>query len=225
MLANSRIHREIAKILYGENTFKFLGTAESALAFFHDRANKLMTLRKVSMRFSTRPYLPFKGCHNSTCRLPLAPCTFIHAWRRIFNLFVHSSTGLVDFELLLDEHFWHESSWTQGAETVFNTFHLCEPPYYIRSENEGDRNFLQHVARLGGVNFRLTIAGSRHNVEKERFRRDLEELIHKQTFTRPYLAEDQVPKCTCRKRLLKECCIWDREGKMRRGPPVRIGVF
>lgn len=64
---------------------------------------------------------------------------------------------------------------------------------------------------------RLTIEGDGGKPERMAFRRDLEQRLQQEGFTRPYLAEDAKPECTCRKRLLVECCIWDKEGKMRRG--------
>jgi hypothetical protein len=73
------------------------------------------------------------------------------------------------------------------------------------------------------VNFRLSIDGINGDKEKEMFRRELERLIQSRSFGRPYLADDEAPRCTCRKRFLPESCIWDREGKMRRGPPVLVG--
>jgi hypothetical protein len=126
---------------------------------------------------------------------------------------VHTSVGLEDFQLILDESFWWQVPWQKGAEVIFDQLGLCEPNY--RSPNQ--RNFLQHVARLGGVNIRLAVDGEGGIRERVAFRRDLDKRLQQQGFKRPYLAEDQVPMCTCRKRLLNECCIWDKEGKMRRG--------
>ena len=225
MLVNRQINSETAQILYGQNTFRFLGTGESSLSFFHDRANKLSVLRKVSMQFSCNPLAKFVGCYNATCSIPKAPNTSIAAWRRICNVLVHSSTGLEDFELMIDSSFWEEATWMSGAEEVFEKSQLCEPwgtlsQAGLNTQIDRDRNFLQHVARLGGINFRLRIAGVDGVKEKEAFRKELESLVQKKTFGRPYLAEDEVPRCTCRKRFLPESCIWDREGKMRRGPPV-----
>lgn len=130
-----------------------------------------------------------------------------------FNLFVHTSIGLEDFHLILDDSFWLHLPEFKGAETIFNQPGLCEPKY--RPAN--DRNFLQHVARLGGVNIRLTIDGEGGKRDRALFGRDLEQRLQQHGFKRPYLAEDEKPECTCRKKLLFECCIWDKQGKMRRG--------
>ncbi|KAF1987405.1 hypothetical protein K402DRAFT_420221 [Aulographum hederae CBS 113979] len=225
MQVNKQIHKEAAQIFYGENKFQFLGTVESALAFLHDRANKLDILKKVSIRFMADPYTKFKGCYNWTCKIFDPPRTFHGSWRRICNLFVHSSLGLEDFNLAIDSSFWLETPWEQGVDGVFNTPRLCEPRD-IRSwgwrspQTEWGsvtKNFLQHAARLGGVNLRLTIDRADEDPEREAFRKGLEKRMQEEAFKRPYLADDSVPRCSCRKRLLKECCIWDREGKMRRG--------
>jgi hypothetical protein len=130
-----------------------------------------------------------------------------------FNFFVHTSIGLEDFHLILDSAFWNQLPEMKGVEVIFNKQGLCEPLYRPAST----RNFLQHVARLGGVNIRLTIEGEGGKQERVTFRRDLERRLQQQGFKRPYLAEDAKPECTCRKRLLNECCIWDKEGRMRRG--------
>ncbi|QDS69477.1 hypothetical protein FKW77_006397 [Venturia effusa] len=212
MLLNKTICKEAQKIFYGENTFAFLGSAESALSFFHDRASRLDTLRKVSMRFSCSTK-SFKGCYNATCPIPLPSMTSAPAWRRIFNLFVHTSIGLEDFHLILDDSFWLQLPEIKGVEAIFNKPGLCEPVYRVAN----DRNFLQHVARLGGVNIRLTINGEGGKRERALFRRELEQRLQQDGFKRPYLAEDEKPECTCRKKLLFECCIWDKQGKMRRG--------
>ncbi|KAE9973472.1 hypothetical protein BLS_003579 [Venturia inaequalis] len=212
MLLNKTICAEAQKIFYGENRFAFLGTAESALSFFHDRASRLDTLRKISMRYSCSTK-SFKGCYNATCPIPLPSMTSAPAWRRIFNLFVHTSIGLEDFHLVLDDSFWHQLPEIKGAEAIFNKPRLCEPSYNLSN----DRNFLQHVARLGGVNIRLTIDGEGGRRERVVFRRDLEQRLQQHGFKRPYLADDTKPECTCRKKLLFECCIWDKQGKMRRG--------
>jgi len=115
--------------------------------------------------------------------------------------------------LILDSAFWNQLPEMKGVEVIFNKQGLCEPLY--RPANS--RNFLQHVARLSGVNIRLAIEGEGGKRERVNFRRDLEQRLQQQGFKRPYLAEDAKPECTCRKRLLNECCIWDKEGKMRRG--------
>jgi len=215
MRVNRQVHAEAAKIFYSENKFNFLGTGDSALAFLHDRASKLDTISKISVRFMTDPTMRFKGCYNWTCKIFAPPRTFIGAWRRICNVFVHSSVGLQDFELILDASFWLETDWReQGAEAVFATPRLCQPE--SAPWREHDRNFLQHAARLGGVNLRLTIEGIEGDREKDAFRRALERRMQEETFGRPWLAEDSKPVCTCAKRLLSESCIWDREGKMRR---------
>lgn len=130
-----------------------------------------------------------------------------------FNLFVHTSIGLEDFHLVLDDSFWVELPEIKGDEAIFNKTGLFEP----RHKPANDRNFLQHVARLGGVNIRLTINGEGGKRERAIFRRDLEQRLQQQGFKRPYLAEDAKPECTCRKKLLFECCIWDKQGRMRRG--------
>lgn len=123
------------------------------------------------------------------------------------------ATGLEDFGLCLDDMFWRCASWWDGAHAVFEGVDPCG---LNRSGTGLKRNFLQHCARLGRVNFRLTIEDSDRYPEWEQFRRQLEKLITLRTFTRPYLAEDQSPKCSCRRRLLYESCIWDRYEKWRR---------
>lgn len=83
--------------------------------------------------------------------------------------------------------------------------------------NIEERNFLQHAARLGGVAFTLSIDGSDERKEKRAFTKALEGVMRERIKARPWLAEDQELGCTCRRRFLRECCIWDRHGKMRRG--------
>jgi len=147
-----------------------------------------------------------------------------------FNLFVHTTPHLSDLDLHIDDAFWICAPWCAGAEAVFNKQKLCEPPY-LRQDHDNPRNFLQHVARLGGVNFRLSIGGigkdkdqDGEDWEKEAFRRALEKHIQEQTFQRPWLADDGKPECSCRKRLLKECCIWDRDRRIRRRSGIRTGT-
>lgn len=98
MLMSKTICTEAQKIFYGENNFEFmgnlnsdtfdctvlitLGTAESSLAFFHDRASRLDTLRKISMRYSCSTK-SFEGCYNVTCPIPLPSMTSAAAWRRM----------------------------------------------------------------------------------------------------------------------------------------------
>lgn len=214
MLGNKQLSSEASEVFYGKNTFKFLGTAESALAFFHDRPSKLNFLCKVSMRFSTSPTTRFRGCYNATCPIPRARLTYIGTWRRIHNLFVHSSIGLEDYELILDDAFWLNVDWEQGAEEVFDTRGLCERLDTTTTGEE--RNFLQHVARLSGVNIRVTTEGPKGDTKKEAFRRTLEWLIQQKAFARPHLTDDEVPKCTCNRRYLKECCMWDKWARWRR---------
>jgi hypothetical protein len=147
------------------------------------------------------------------------------------NFFVHSSTGLIDFKLSLDSAFWQEAPWQNGTDVgnaayvVFNTLHLCEPYWSLPKEQNPPidngprfipRNFLQHVARLGGVNLSLQIDGSELSPERLKFSRELVRILISSTQARPYLADDSKPGCVCKIRLLRECCIWDREGKMRR---------
>lgn len=223
MLGNKQVASEIAEVFYVKNTFRFLGSAESTLAFLHDRLSRLEFIRRVSMRFSTSTRQEFTGCYNITGRIPRSPLTFHGSWRRIFNVFVHESVGLEDFELILDTNFFHNvPTWTDGAEAVFDTPHLCE-----RQNSNGhafpgeERNFLQHVARLGGVNIRVTIEALKRgdaekDAEKESFRRSLEWLIQKKAFGRSYLTDDETPMCRCNRKYLKESCIWDRFGTTRR---------
>lgn len=66
------------------------------------------------------------------------------------------------------------------------------------------RSFLQHVARLDGVNFRLIINGAKKDAMKKAFVHDLEALIQEMTFKRSYLGDEAVSIYTCRKRLLSE---------------------
>ncbi|KAF2491908.1 hypothetical protein BU16DRAFT_565603 [Lophium mytilinum] len=66
------------------------------------------------------------------------------------------------------------------------------------------RNFLQHIARLGGVNTTLDIEGWDKNAERRRFARELMDVIVQDTLQRPYLADDAKPECVYRTRLLKE---------------------
>jgi hypothetical protein len=147
------------------------------------------------------------------------------------NFFVHSSTGLIDFKLSIGSAFWQEAPWETGtdfgeaADVVFNTRNLCEPHWTLPREPNPPiengprfipRNFLQHIARLGGVNLYLEIDGSDTSAEKLKFSRELLKILVSLTQARPYLADDSMPQCVCNIRLLRECCIWDREGKMRR---------
>lgn len=148
------------------------------------------------------------------------------------NFFVHCSRGLIDFKLILDNTFWETAPWDpsaprDSARNVFFTDNLCEPPWIkkfspteaIRNGNGPKfvaRNFLQHIARLGGVNITLDIEGWDKNTERRRFVRELLDVVVQHTLQRPYLADDAKLECVCRTRYLKESCIWDRDGKVRR---------
>lgn len=164
------------------------------------------------MRFHCDPFEPFMGSFNLICPFLSVPRTDSSTWRHIFNVLVHTSTGLEDFELVLDSSFWQFSGFYKrfSAQKVFENRTLC-------GSKDHKRSFLQHVARLGGVNFRLMIDNTSNDRAKQSFRRDLEKIIHEHTFDRPYPAEDEIPKCRCARRLLRESCIMDRKGLTRRG--------
>ncbi|KAF1812017.1 hypothetical protein P152DRAFT_458971 [Eremomyces bilateralis CBS 781.70] len=212
---NRSVGEEAATIFYGENQFRFLGTAKSTLAFLHDRMPRLRYIRNMSMRFCTDASIKFKGCYNITGSIPPAPRTFIGAWRRIFNALVHTTPGLKAFELLIDKDFWWHAPWYNGAEAVFTTPALGEP-HGIR-HYEGARNFLQHVARLAEVEIRLTIDETEEDEERGTVRRELDALMRAAAATRPWLALDEYPACTCGRRLLlSESCIWDKYEAWRR---------
>ncbi|KAF2492589.1 hypothetical protein BU16DRAFT_619980 [Lophium mytilinum] len=228
MRANKQIADESAKVFYGENTLRFLGCMDSALSFLHDHARHFDTVQRVEIRYSCDIAASFKGCYNMTCPIPLVPYTWPHS----VNFLVHCSRGLVDFKLILDDTFWKAtpsdlSDPRGSARTVFFTDNLCDPPWAKNSSPNKAiqncnspkfvaRNFLQHIARLGGVNTTLDIEGWDKDAERQRFARELMDVIVENTLQRPYLADDAKPECVCRTRLLKESCIWDRDGKVRR---------
>lgn len=215
------VYTESSKTFYSNNTFSFQGTSESTLAFLHDHASHLQHMKRIVMRFSTNPRQRFKGCYNLTCPITSPPRTFIGAWRRSLNALVHTARSLQTFELSIDSTLWTETSWRQGPHHVFNAPRICEPVVMLVADlippNIEERNFLQHAARLGGVVFTLSIDGSDERKEKRAFVKALEGLMRERIKARPWLAEDQELGCTCRRRFLRECCIWDRDGKMRRG--------
>lgn len=217
MLANRQTHAEASKIFYKQK-FYFAGSGYSTLAFLHDRLQKLTLMENISMSFTTSDK-NFIGCTRSSIKPP--PQSWIGCWRRAMNALVHSNRDLVDFELVIDEYFWTTAPWQNGPDAVFSTPHLCQSRFNKASKYE-ERNFLQHVARLGGVNLRLKIEKpdwEDAGLEKQRevFRKGLEKLLQDKAFERPYLADDAILVCICRKKLLAESCIWDREGKQRRG--------
>ena len=217
MLANRQTHTEASKIFYKQK-FCFAGSGYSTLAFLHDRLQKLTLMERISMSFTTSER-NFIGCTRSSIKPP--PQTRTGCWRRAINALVHSNRALVDFELVVDGYFWITAPWQNGPDAIFTTLHLCQSRLNEASKHE-ERNFLQHVARLGGVNLQLKIeklGWKDAELEKQRevFRKGLEKLLQDKTFTRPYLADDTIPVCVCRKKLLTESCIWDREGKQRRG--------
>jgi hypothetical protein len=142
------------------------------------------------------------------------------------NLFVHSSVGLEDFRLLIDNSFWENAPWEVGnaaeaAVRVFTTEHLCERQHSkegLLENHTHPRNFLQHVARLGGINLYLRIQGEGDSPQKRSFTRELLDMIEVNKQMRPYLAGDSVPRCSCNRKYLKESCVWDRQGRLSRGP-------
>lgn len=207
MAANRQTYAEASEVFYGENCFRFLGTCDAALSFVHDRANQLATLRSVSIQFRTRRAMHFLGCVDVTSYVPLAPRTTEAAWRHLINAFVHMGTGLEEFQLCIDGGIWRLIPWEGGAKGVYEMESLCG----LQSLDKQKRNFLQHCARLAGVNFRLQIDDVDRHPQRELFRQQLESLITLQKFRRPYLADDAVPNCYCQRRFLYESCIWDRD--------------
>jgi hypothetical protein len=142
------------------------------------------------------------------------------------NIFVHSSIGLQDFRLVLDESFWSHvyldgKSSSDTAIETFTTKELCERTSYSNNLSESQfisKNFLQHVARLGGVNLFLQIDGEETSTARRTFSRELLNVTEANKLSRPYLADDSVPRCICNRKLLKESCAYDRDGKLSRGP-------
>jgi hypothetical protein len=134
--------------------------------------------------------------------------------------------GLEDFRLLIDNSFWEHATWEDGntaeaAIRVFTTEHLCErQPFKVGLSGNRDhpQNFLQHVARLGAVNIYLQIQGEETSPLKRSFSRELFSVIEANKQTRPYLADDSIPRCNCNRKYLRESCVWDREGRLSRGP-------
>ena len=214
MLVNRQIHEEAAKIFYGENRFSFLGTAEATLSFVHDRVTKLRHMAKISMIFSCDSSAIFTGCHDLGEPMPMPPRTNVEAWRRIFNLLVHASPGLKEFELIIDRGFWEEAPWTRSTNFVLEMPNLCNSDFEDMSRQE-DRNFLQHVARLARITIWLTIDGSDEDDSREEFRKDMQDIIRQRAFHRPWLAEKEAHRCTCGRRYLKDSCVWDTNGPTR----------
>lgn len=209
LLANKQVHREASKILYGRE-FQFRGTADSTLAFLHDHFRKLKMMSRISMRFTTGETIPFMGCaavSSSSTTPPSTPRTSLLAWKKIFNILIRAASGLHDFELMVDRKFWDRAPWCEGPAAVFNDTALCQPRSLLKHSGNTE-NFLQHVAKLSGVNFRLSIAGADEDQAKRHFQRELEKHICEKMYKRPYMAVENI-SCTCRKRLLTEACAWD----------------
>ncbi|OCL08310.1 hypothetical protein AOQ84DRAFT_43368 [Glonium stellatum] len=222
----------VNKQIADESATVFYGCMDSTLSFLHDHARHFDTVQRVEIRYSCNTAASFKGCYNLTCPIPLIPCTWPHSFRKLVNFLIHCSRGLVDFKLILDDTFWEATPWDPSdprgsARKVFFTDNLCEPPWAKNSSpNEAiqnsnspkfvARNFLRHIAHLGGVNITLDIEGWDENAERRRFARELVDVIVQHTLQRPYLADDAKPECVCRTRYLKESCIWNRDGKVRR---------
>lgn len=133
--------------------------------------------------------------------------------------------GLEDFKLSIDDTFWQHASWggpdkSAAAVKVFTTKHLCErhPSNAPSQHSYPARNFLQHVARLGGVNISIGIDGDISSAERIKFSRELLAVMEANKHARPYLADDSIPRCTCNRKYLKESCLWDKDGRISRGP-------
>src|SRR5205807_6803035 len=69
--------------------------------------------------------------------------------------------------------------------TLFPYTTLFRSPKFVA------RNFLQHIARLGGVNITLDIEGWSNNAERRRFARELVDVIVQHTLQRPYLRSEE----------------------------------
>ncbi|KAF2837270.1 hypothetical protein M501DRAFT_995848 [Patellaria atrata CBS 101060] len=219
MRVNRKINAETSKLFY-QHKFRFRGSGQSAVAFLHDRMQKLKLMERIQLHFTTSPKNPFRGLRSLHDTIPLAPRTWLTAWRLALNVFVHRALGLVDLDFTIDSGFWTEAPWQRAppADRATEIFQhrqiLCQSIKTV--DMVGGRNFLQHVARLGGVNIRLEIEGTEGDPERKTLQRELEKVIQAAAADRPYLAHDELPRCTCRRRLLSESCIWDREGKNRR---------
>ncbi|OCK82964.1 hypothetical protein K432DRAFT_402428 [Lepidopterella palustris CBS 459.81] len=210
LLANRQIHREAAKVLY-DCELRFRGTAASTLAFLHDHSRKLALMTKMSLRFTTGAKVPFLGCATATVsRPPPTPKSNVEVWGKIFDMIVRGAAGLQDLELVLDKQFWERAPWQEGPHAVLDAAVLCQPG--MSRKDPGVRNFLQDVARLSGVNFRLAIAGAESEQARRDFRKELEARMCERMRKRPYLAVGNTA-CVCRKRLLNEACAWERDNK------------
>jgi hypothetical protein len=133
--------------------------------------------------------------------------------------------GLEDFKLVIDEAFWQHAPWDEpdkaaAAVKTFTTKHLCERNPFTGPSHQPyqQRNFLQHVARLGGVNIYIEIEGEESSAERIKFSRELLAVMEANKHARPYLADDSIPRCTCNRKYLKESCLWDKDGRLSRGP-------
>ncbi|OCL11458.1 hypothetical protein AOQ84DRAFT_188786 [Glonium stellatum] len=215
LLANKQVCREASKILY-DREFQFRGTADSTLAFLHDHFGKLKMISRISMQYTTGDKIPFMGCVavSSSPTPPLTPRTSLQAWKKIFNILVKTAEALQDFELVVDKHFWDQAPWRESPAAVFNDAELCRPRR-LPKRSENTENFLQHVAKLAGVNFRLSIAGVNEDQARKVFQRELERYMWDKMHKNPYLAGEKI-SCTCRKRLLTEACAWGGDSKRRR---------
>ncbi|KAF2187403.1 hypothetical protein K469DRAFT_771922 [Zopfia rhizophila CBS 207.26] len=212
MLVNKQVNRETSRLLY-ESSFEFRGTAASTLVFLHDHMKKLAMFKKMSIKFTAKSKVPFLGCTSVMARPPPTVKTNIDVWKKIVDIFVHSASGLEDFELIIDKSFWERAPWKEGVMTVMRDRTLCQGN--VPRKLKENKNFVWEVAKLSGVNFRLVIEGEEEDKERKGFRRELEKEICERMRKRPYLAVEKK-SCICRKRLLIEACAWGDEVKRRR---------
>lgn len=216
MLANRIVYRETASILY-TSTFEFRGTASGTLAFLHDHMKVISQIRRVSMRYTTTSKTPFLGCTFVDKKPPQTIKTDLDVWRRILNMLIQSATGLEDFELVVDKHFWEQAPWTKGVRAVMSAQALCNPTLAERKAKSGAkmRNFLVDVSKLSGINLLLAIDGVGGDPEKAKFVRELHKEICRHMRAMPYVAK-RSEGCSCPKRLLSETCAWEPEGERKR---------
>ncbi|EME86412.1 uncharacterized protein MYCFIDRAFT_194481 [Pseudocercospora fijiensis CIRAD86] len=177
-------------------------SAESCLAFLHDHQKVEHQLSGIQLKYTSQ--------------------TNPAAWRRLFNVIVHERRDIKEFVLKIGAEFWNTEQSRQPAREAVN-WRGWTNGWTLENPLDGQRTFLQHVARLPGrrlstigvptkaeeVKFFLRIADSQGIPEREAFTDDLQFHLRQMMLQRPELDRQERRTC-CQIKQLDECCYWKR---------------
>ncbi|KXT06646.1 hypothetical protein AC578_8507 [Pseudocercospora eumusae] len=201
LLLTSRQFYQLAVPYIYDRGFTF-ESAERCLAFLHDHQKVEHQLSGIQLKYTSQ--------------------TNPAAWRRLFNVIVHERRDIKEFVLKIGADFWDtEQSRRPAQEAV--SWRGWTNGWTLEHTLDGQRTFLQHVARLPGrrlstarvptraedVRFFLRIAGSQGIPDREAFVDELQFRLRQMMLKSPELDKQERRNC-CQTKRLEDCCYWKR---------------